>query len=533
VIAKYPEYLEGFYKRMQVSGAVDSIVNRRERKMDIENRFNSGDLENILFSLLVFIMEKTLSEDNECSINNIADFLGLILPFYGEIDIDNLILAEYLVKDILQNGGKPRFFDIMDYSAGKIKYRVKLIDDKVIYTEKSYKVIYRLTDQGYDFLFRTKEVDDEISFTIEELKLKELIKRKNYKKAVLQSRSLVQMVRQKKSEILRFLEKLRENIYSVDVAEYEIIIKGTYALLEDEYKVMDDIHKTVKLSEFNLFKDENSDSDNVEIRKAKNDIAEILKNIDRTVSEQRELIINRHNLSKIYIDTIGDSFSKTINRRFDIEDEILCVMEKLSEDKYCCLWKLFNPIFKPDIKNILNLIKLYERQYKLREKEFANFSDIVENLTENDESIIFLEKERTNAYIDIVKNIMIYGKEFNKFRFSDFFSFLNEKYENIDVFTSEERIFRTMLKLYDIGLLDIIAWKKERENIIADISGEFDANVCLYAIEDENPDIYNVISIKISKDDNVNFECEYTISENNLNINKKIILSDFLIEVQI
>ena len=31
---------------------------------------------------------------------------------------------------------------------------------------------YQLTDQGYDLLFRTKEVEQEISFTIEELKLR-------------------------------------------------------------------------------------------------------------------------------------------------------------------------------------------------------------------------------------------------------------------------------------------------------------------------------------------------------------------------
>lgn len=117
---------------------------------------------------------------------------------------------------------------------------------------------YQLTDQGYDLLFRTKEVEQEISFTIEELKLRELIKRKNYQKAIGQSANLVQMVRQKKNDIRQFVQKVRENIYEVNIEEFERLVAGTYTLLEEEYSMMSEIREMIVLSEERLKEEENT-----------------------------------------------------------------------------------------------------------------------------------------------------------------------------------------------------------------------------------------------------------------------------------
>ena len=99
---------------------------------------------------------------------------------------------------------------MMRYGQGLVPVRIRLIDDKLKEGEQGYVTTYQLTDQGYDLLFRTKEVEQEISFTIEELKLRRLIRRKNYKKAIGQSANLVQMIRQKKNDIGQFIRKIRK-----------------------------------------------------------------------------------------------------------------------------------------------------------------------------------------------------------------------------------------------------------------------------------------------------------------------------------
>lgn len=364
------DFLAGFEKRMAIIAAVDSIVNRTNRRMDLERLFSPGQLDNLIFSVLVFIMERTLAEDEECTMDSITVFVGRILPAYGvELPAAGIRqVAEYIIKDILQNGGEVRYYPIMTYGRGISETRIRLVEDKLHDGDKGYTITYQLTDQGYDLLFRTKEVEQEISFTIEELKLRELIKRKNYKKAISQSSSLIQMVRQKKNDLWQFMERIRGNIYDVDVREYEKLTHSTYALLEEEYEVMNEILGMINLSEERLREEEQTRGDlDEEMRKARREIALIRRNIHITINEQRELIVERHQLSAIYKNTLEDSFMLARSKKYNFEQEILRRLEQCEEQDISLLWRLFNPLFKPNPERTLNILSLFEAQSRLRQ----------------------------------------------------------------------------------------------------------------------------------------------------------------------
>jgi len=376
VISSKLELLEGFEQRMKLVAAIDSIINRGNRNMELERLFEPGQLDNIILSVLVFIMEKTLTEDEDCTLDSIAKFLAQIIPeylspeqgdrsFVPEARTQNLSpdspeimrrLSEYIVKDILQNGGEARYYPVMRYGQGMEQIRIRLIDDKLIDDQRGYIINYQLTDQGYDLLFRTKEVEQEISFTIEELKLRELIKRKNYKKAIGQSANLVQMIRQKKNDIRQFVQKVRENIYEVNIEEFERLVSGTYTLLEEEYSMMREIREMIVLSEERLREEADTRGAlDEQMAKARSEIAVIRRNIHLTISEQKELILERLSLSRIYKETIADSFALSRARYYDFEQTILKPLETCKETKISSLWQLINPLFKPNPDRILNL----------------------------------------------------------------------------------------------------------------------------------------------------------------------------------
>ena len=229
-------------------------------------------------------------------------------------------------------------------------------------------VSYQLTNQGYDLLFRTKEVEQEISFTIEELKLRELIKCKNYKKAITQSANLRQMIRQKRNDISQFIQKIRENIYDVDIREFEKLVGSTYALLEEEYGTMNEIRDMIVLSEQRLQEEESTrGSLDEDMKKTRREISIIRRNIISTIDEQKRVILERHSLSKIYKEMIADSFSLSLARVYDFEQEILMPLERCDENIITSLWQLLNPLFKPNPYKNLNLLSLYERQARIRQ----------------------------------------------------------------------------------------------------------------------------------------------------------------------
>lgn len=529
-------FLEGFEKRMQIVAIVESIVNRRNKNTEIEKLFKENQFENIVFSVLVFIMEKTLSEDSECNIKAISGFLLSILPNYYDIKISTDMatqIAEYIIKNVLQNEGLPVYFPVMKYASEKWEQmRVKLIDDKVAETNDTYSITYVLTDQGYDFLFRTKEVDQEISFSVEEFKLRELIKRKNYKKALQQSINLIQMVRQKKKDIQQFMLKVRENIYEVDISKFEDLINSTYDLLSEEYQVLGEIMGMVKLSEQRLHEEYRlSGKLGEDIRKAQKEISQIRGNLSTTLSEQRDLILSRQSLSKIYVETIKEAFSYTLEKRFDFEEEILHKLEKCTDDSISRLWQMVNSLFLPNVYRHLNVGLLYEPQgmLKLDDREHSNAIE-QDEMDEDKEKLRVIKIN--NIYVEIIKNLIsITIKSGGQIRFSQFIDCIREDPELLDNLTEDRLVFTTVLKLYDMGIIDVGKWKAEQEDVVMNVTEEFNLEYCLAMIREKDEQLYQATSILVSKVDNSVFEIELIKKQEEITVKEKIEVTDFIIKV--
>ncbi len=532
------DFLEAFEKRMQIVAVVDSIVNRRNRNMELEKVFQQGQLENLVFSTLVYIMDRTLSEDEECTADSIANFVGSIL--YSDYDIRLTAdlykrISEYIVKNILQNDGIPLYYPVMSYAKGEtIQLRIKLIDDKVSEVDGKYRISYVLTDQGYDFLFRTKEVEQEINFTMEELKLRELIKRKNYKKALQQSNNLIQMVRQKKKDLRQFMDQIRENIYSVDVGKYEELVNSTYELLQEEYDILNDIKNMITLSE-NRLREELSRTGKLDgdMEKAEREIGMISANITTTMKEQRDLIIDRHSLSSVYMDTIRDAFQYTMEKRFDFEEEVLKKLESCTEPVIHRFWQLLNPLFRPSPYRNLNILSMFERQGRLRDDNSDEFIGIeLEELSED------MEKQRVEkankAYEAIMDELLTYTLACGgRTSFSSFVRHLQKNPDTYEAVTENRFLFTVLLKLYDQGLIDIEKWLREQEEIVDNATGEFDIAYCLYKISAGNADLFGIKSLEVSNPDNAQFDVTIFEKHSDYCFKVTIEITDFTVEVNV
>ncbi len=521
---------------MEIVGIVESIVNRKNRNMELERLFKDNDFINLVFSVLLFIMEKTLSEDSDCDSEHIMKFIEEIAPKYYGLELENNQLQQlthYIIKNVLQNEGVAYHFQTMNYTNHvRENITIRLIADRVHDVNGSYKITYYLTDQGYDFLFRTKEIDQEIQITIEELKLKELIKRKNFKKAQNQSQNLIQMVRQKKKEIQMFMTKIKENIHNVDIEEYEKLMNSTYDLLNEEYDLLSEIMDMAQKSEekirqeyeMNLKLDDS-------LKRAQSEIKQINQNIKATLSEQKDLILSRQTLSKVYIDTIGDSFLYSMEKRYDIEDLIIKQMEQ-HVDKVDQFWKLVNPLFCPKPYKNINLRGMYEPQgmIKLEEEEQI---DMIENedLSEDTEQV---KIERMNEiYVEILEYILVHVLDCqNECALEKIVNSLRNEKALFGRLVEDRLFFTTLLKLYDIGVIDIAKWRESGDKAIMNLSEEFNLEYCLYQLLTKHDFMENIAKIELIKtDDVIEVEIQRNINEG-LNIIEKIEISNFMIKVE-
>ncbi len=530
------EFLDKFEKRMEWLGAANSIINRKGRNTAIEELFGENQLTGIIISVLLFIMEKTLEENNECDMIAIEGFLReLLYTYYTDSLTQQQIheIADYIVRGILQNNGVSYTYPVMNYSSNRIEdVSIRLISDKIITEEGSRKIVYMLTNQGYEFLFRLREVDEEIQLTIEQLKLKEYIKRKKFSNAVRQSVELITYVRQKKREIDNFILSIRQNIHSVDIDKYEALIKSTYSMLEEEYEVMTEIQKMIYQAEERIMEEfEENQAFTERLKKARQEVQDIHHNIGVVITEQRDLIINRRSLTDLYMDTIRKSFEFSFEKRYDFEEVILSALESYSDSLENYL-RIVRPLFQPSFKKSLSIPQIYEPQIIIKDKENTDALLVqVEDIDDN------FEKERiriiSNRHVQTIGLILRETLKSGQATLSCILNELSksepEIYEDLK---SQRSIFMTVIKLYDMGTLQISEFFEKKTRVMMTPTEELNIEYCLVRLENTIPELPRIKELQVERLDNPLYE-SISYKQGDLNIVENIEMSDVLFKVVI
>ena len=194
-------------------------------------------------------------------------------------------------------------------------------------------------------------------------------------------------------------------------------------------------------------------------------------------------------------------------------------------------WKLVNPLFLPDLNRNLNIRAIYEQQGILK-----NIEEKQDNTIETEEFQEDQEKKKIDKYNELYIRIMDTLINFTiaqskKTTFKELLNALGE--EKLESFTYDRLIFTILLKLYDIGIIDVGAWFQSEEAVIINPSEEFSIEYCLYKLIDTNANIEKLKLLKVYKNpecEELNFQYIDKTNENNL-VKQSIHISNFIIEV--
>ncbi|HBI27110.1 MAG TPA: hypothetical protein DDY25_05225, partial [Peptococcaceae bacterium] len=186
-------------------------------------------------------------------------------------------------------------------------------------------------------------------------------------------------------------------------------------------------------------------------------------------------------LADIYKETIAESFSLSLARYYDFEQEILARLERCDQSVIPSLWKLLNPLFRPNPERNLNILSLFERQTRLKQDEENVEGLAVPELDEDAE--LQRVKQINEANTVFIRSILEYASDKRAgFRFGELFACLKEQ-DVFDLLIDSDLVFKSMLKLYEMSVIDIKAWKAQHDEVVANATGELDVPYCLYCIE--------------------------------------------------
>ena len=339
------ELLAGFEKRMKFINIARSLIEYSYRDNIREMIPDRDLLDNIIVAVLVFIKERTLGREQNCSLEDIADFLddlSVILP--DEVTINSAELARFIVVDVLQKGGVLTNYKV--YISGKENF--ELVPVRLIEEERG---TYHLTDDAFDFLFRSKEIESELDYSVTRFRMAEYMKHDNYAEALDQSRELVSRIRNMKVSMDDFMRRCRENIAKISIDQYETVVSRVRNLLETEYEELRIIQDNAKERANSLTQAQQSGVGPEDIQKHRKALNEIIHNIQLTIEEQRSLINKKMSLSDVYQSILSDSYAMNRYERLNFDKDIMAEMRNGNIPLDIASLYLMFPLTRPEFEN--------------------------------------------------------------------------------------------------------------------------------------------------------------------------------------
>src|SRR5574344_20411 len=224
------DFLRDFSKRMKNVGRYAILMNNTFLK----GTWKQYDIQtideqiNILYSVLLFIMESSLKEEN-CTMDNIADFLGQICNMdfgknYSLEEVENL--AEFIVNTIFCNAGNTMNFMGYDYENRAYKeYNIRFLKNEVVYIENNIRrTSYSLTEEGYNMVLASLEIENNMRISVHEMLFKMHLEKADYGSAEQDMKKIFDELRIQYQKIQDAMNRIRKNALSYSVEEYDALV---------------------------------------------------------------------------------------------------------------------------------------------------------------------------------------------------------------------------------------------------------------------------------------------------------------------
>jgi hypothetical protein len=166
------DFLRNFTKRMKNIGSYgvlfkNSIQKGTWKQYGVDTIFEQT---NLIFSVLLYIMEQSL-KDEHCTMDDIGNFIDVIniTWFKKPLSYDQCKeLGEFIVNVILCDEGRAMYFQGFDYDEGEYKeIHISFIGNRVVNIDGDVRrTTYFLTDDGYNLVLSTLEIESNMKLTI-------------------------------------------------------------------------------------------------------------------------------------------------------------------------------------------------------------------------------------------------------------------------------------------------------------------------------------------------------------------------------
>ncbi len=484
------EFLKDFTKRMKSVGRYAVLMNQSFQKktwkqFGIES---IDDQMNLLFTVLLYIMEYSLMEE-DCTLDDISGFLREINDTYYRRDFnyEGREFADFLVNDILGNSGNIMDFSGYDYE--KKEYRkipISYVANQVVYQENGIRrTSYYLTEDGYNMVLSTMELENNLKLTVHEMLFKMHLEKADYGHAVNDIKNVFDQLRIQNQKIQEAMHRIRKNALAYSVEEYAQLIEENMGTVEETREKFRMHRESVeaKVQEFEE-REFRSDKFNEKEKDSLENLKIIRGYLKRSMDEHQKILNEHFDLKSLYDRELENYSNMTMIQRYPFRSGIydrvmdnVSLLENTDAFLRMLLWKPPKKIYHPN--------KALEAQRRIRKEELE--SELVE-LGFDEEEVLRereeFQKKRLEKYHGCLELILQYMKQEGKILLSGLKNLLTAE-EHSRLFPTAEIFREIMIELLTAGVIDVAGLKKEQQEHFFETALEFQLNPMLLTILEE------------------------------------------------
>ena len=504
------EFLKKCPRRMKNVGLYAVIIQNSSQKLSWKQYgFTKFDEQiNLLFEVLLYIMEQSLKEE-KCTMDDIATYIDTINVQYLRKDISYEQchqLGDFIVNTVLSNEGRPMYFGGYDFEKNEYEeMHISYVANKIVYVENEVRrTSYYLTDEGYNLLLSTLEIEDNMKFNIHEIIFRLHLEKQSYDKAVNDIKNVFNLMRIQFQRVQEAMRQIRRNALSYSVDEYEEVLVGNLNTITDTKKKFQE-YKTVIQERVKDLEEEN-----INIRKLSkkeqqdlNNLRVIEEYLTRVLDEHQKILNSHFDLKILYTEELERLSQARLIQRFsmrrDLYDKVLKQADTLKN-----MDMFLRSLFNRNPEKIYNLNKAFSYEKSVN----AGMEKDTEEEVDFDEEAFRREKEEK-----LQKKLLVYEKSLQylleKASVTGEVS-LGQLKDRLDIYPEEKEIFipnvdvfkEIMVELIRNRTIDIATLKKERREYIQEQPDGFQLNEMILKLVEEQPENNDITSIEVERLEN-------------------------------
>ena len=371
------EFLKNFPQRMKNVGLYAVLIQNSMQKTSWKQfGFTKFDEQmNLIFAVMLYIMEQSLKEEN-CTMDDIGAYIDTINSRYLHKEIsyeDSRKLGDFIVNVILSNEGRAMYFDGYDFDQNDYHImHISYVANRIVYLDQEVRrTSYYLTDDGYNLILSTLEIENNMKLTIHEMIFQMHLEKQSYDKAVDEIKNVFNLMRIQLQKIQEAMGKIRRNALNYSVRDYEEM------LLENLDTISDTKEKFQKYRELVRSRVKKLEEENINVRRLGEKEEENLENLriiesylNRTIDEHQKILSSHFDLKALYTRELELLSQVSLIRRSSFRNEFY---DKVLENPAALenLDYFLRPLFNQEPEKVYNLNKalLYQKPSVRNEEE--------------------------------------------------------------------------------------------------------------------------------------------------------------------